>query len=86
MVFLIFGRSHCFTGTIGIPSATAVLEQVIVTIDVDVGIPISDGIADFFRYGHRLPGAISKMYFAFGAVMTSAIKQVSQIHAVFLPS
>lgn len=84
--FFDFRRSYCFTGTIGVPGATAVLEQVIVTIDVDVGIPISDGIADFFGYGHRLPGAIAKMYFAFGAVMTSAIDQVNQSHAVFLPS
>jgi hypothetical protein len=86
MVFLIFGRSHCFTGTIGIPSATAVLEQVIITIDVDVGIPISDGIADFFGYGHRPTGTIAKMYFPFRTAVTSAIKQVNQIHAVFLPS
>ena len=70
----------------GIPGASAVLEQVIATVDVDVGIPISDGIADFFRYGHRLPGAITKMYFAFGAVMASAIEQVNQIHAVILSS
>ncbi|HPL53075.1 MAG TPA: hypothetical protein PLW11_02915 [Bacillota bacterium] len=83
---MIFYRSYCFTGTIGVLGATAVLEQVIVTVDVDVGIPISDGIADFFRYGHRLPGAITKMYFPFGAVMASAIEQINQIHAVFLPS
>ena len=70
----------------GIPGASAVLEQVIATVDVDVGIPISDGIADFFRYGHRFAGTIAKMYFAFGAAMTSAIEQVNQIHAVFLPS
>ena len=83
---MIFYRSYCFTGTIGIPSATAVLEQVIITFDVDVGIPISDGIADFFGYGHRLAGTVAKMYFAFGAVMASAIEQVNQIQAVFLPS
>ena len=86
MVFLIFGRSYCFTGTRGIPGATAVLEQVIITIDVDVGMPIIDGIADFFRYGHWLTGTIAKMYFAFGAVRASAIEQVNQIQAVFLPS
>ena len=77
MVFLIFGRSHCFTGTIGIPSATAVLEQVIITIDVDVGIPISDGIADFFGYGHRPTGTVTKMYFTFGAVIVSTVEQVN---------
>lgn len=84
--FFDFRRSYCFTGTIGVPGATAVLEQVIVTIDVDVGIPISDGIVDFFRYGHRPTGTIAKMKFAFGAVMASAIEQVNQSHAVFLPS
>jgi hypothetical protein len=57
----------------GISGSPAVFGQVIVTVDVDVGMPISDGIADFFRYGHWLTGTIAKMYFAFGASMTSAV-------------
>lgn len=61
----------------GVSGASAILEQVIITIDVDVGIPISDGIADFFGYGHRLAGTVTKMYFTFGAVIVSTVEQVN---------